>query len=159
MKKSEVMSVEKSASATMRGQKNAPRRILVVDDDNDVLQLSVDVLASSGYGVEAAKDGAAGWQAIQANSYDLVITDNKMPRLTGLEMIEKLRAACLPLPVIMATTYLPTHEFARKPWLEPDAMLQRPCSNEDLLETVKKVLSTDDDDNDGRKEALAPNSL
>jgi hypothetical protein len=42
----------------------------------------------------------------------------------------------------MATRYLPTHEFARRPWLKPDAALERPFSNEDLLETVKKVLGT-----------------
>jgi hypothetical protein len=48
------------------------------------------------------------------------------------------------VPVIMATSYLPTHEFARKPWLKPDAALERPFSSDDLLETVKKVLGTDD---------------
>lgn len=144
MKQIPIISVEKSAAATSRKQKNATHRILVVEDDNDLLQLSVNVLARSGYSVEAVKDGAAAWEAIQTKSYDLVITDNKMPRLTGVEMIEKVRGAGLPLPVIMATTYLPTHEFARKPWLEPEAMLQRPCSDEDLLATVKKILQTDD---------------
>ena len=77
------------------------------------------------------------------NNYDLVVTDNKMPNMTGIEMIEKLRSARISVPVIMATQYLPTHEFVRKPWLTPDATLQRPFSNDDLLETVKKVLGTD----------------
>ena len=75
---------------------------------------------------------------------DSVITDNKMPRMTGVEMIGKLRSANMAVPVIMATSYLPTHEFARKPWLKPDAALERPFSSDDLLETVKKVLGTDD---------------
>jgi hypothetical protein len=39
---------------------------------------------------------------------------------------------------------LPTQEFEQKPWLLPDATLQRPFSNDDLLATVKKVLRTDD---------------
>jgi DNA-binding NtrC family response regulator len=85
-------------------------------------------------------DGAAGWEALQDNSYDLAITDNKMPRMTGVEMIEKLRSARMTLPVIMATGHLPVNEFARKPWLKPNATLQRPFSNDDLLEAVKKVL-------------------
>jgi two-component system chemotaxis response regulator CheY len=116
-------------------------RILVVDDDNDTRQLSVDVLASSGYNIEIAKDGAAGWKALQSgNNYDLVVTDNKMPNMTGIEMIARLRSARLTVPVIMATEHLPVREFARKPWLIPDATLQKPFSNNDLLEIVKKLL-------------------
>ena len=130
---------------------NSPHRILVVDDDSDTRQLSLDVLAGAGYDVEAVKDGAAGWEALQAKSYDLIITDNKMPRMTGIEMIEKLRSARMAVPVIMATGYLPTHEFARKPWLKPDATLQRPFSNDDLLAAVKEVLRTRRSVNDGRQ--------
>ena len=133
----------KSAVATARLQTHPPR-ILVVDDDNDARQLSVDVLVDSGYEVETAIDGAAGWAALQVNGYDIVITDNQMPKMTGVEMIERLRAACIRVPVIMATGCVPKHVFDRKPWLYPDATLQRPYSNDDLLKTVKKVLHRDD---------------
>jgi CheY-like chemotaxis protein len=102
------------------------------------------VLAGSGYDVEGVNDGAAGWEALQTYDYDLVITDNKMPRMTGIEMIAKLRSANIAVPVIMATRYLPIDEFARKPWLKPDLMLERPFSNDDLLEGVKNVLGKDD---------------
>jgi DNA-binding response OmpR family regulator len=121
-----------------------PRRILVVDDDPDTRQLSVDVLVNANFEVDAAIDGADGWEALRAKHFDLLITDNTMPRMSGLELIEKLRYTRLPLPVIMATGQLPTQEFEQKPWLLPDATLQRPFSNDDLLATVKKVLRTDD---------------
>jgi DNA-binding response OmpR family regulator len=146
------------AGAPRQGPTNSPRRILVVDDDSDTRQLSVDVLVGSGYDVDAVIDGAAGWDALQATSYDLTITDNKMPRMTGIEMIEKLHSARMTLPVIMATRYLPMNEFARKPWLKPDATLQRPFSNDDLLEAVKKVLLMDDG-NDGHTKTLLPKYL
>jgi two-component system, OmpR family, response regulator len=144
MAKIGIISVEDSPNATNREQTNPPHRILVVDDDNDVRQLSVDVLTDSGYEVDVAKDGAAGWEALQFKNYDLIITDNQMPRMTGIEMIEKLRDARMPLPVIMATSQLPTYVFAIKPWLKPDASLQRPFSNDDLLATVNKVLRMED---------------
>jgi DNA-binding response OmpR family regulator len=121
-----------------------PQRILVVDDDNDIRQFSVDILTDSGYDVDGAKDGADGWDALQAVNYDLVITDNKMPRMTGMEMIEKLRAAYMTLPVILATRYLPRYELTLRPWLEPDAMLERPFSDDDLLGAVKKILGPGD---------------
>jgi len=117
-----------------------PKRILVVDDDNDIRQFSVDILTDSGYEVDGAKDGADGWDALQASNYDLVITDNKMPRMTGMEMIGKLRAAYMTLPVILATRHVPRYELSLQPWLEPDAMLERPFSDDDLLGAVKKFL-------------------
>ncbi len=117
------------------------QRILVVDDDNDTRQLTVDVLAGSGYSIEVAKDGAAGWKMLQSgNNYDLVVTDNQMPNMTGIEMIAKLRSARITVPVIMATAHLPAREFARQPRLRPDATLPKPFSNDDLLAAVKKVL-------------------
>ena len=155
MKDNERPPVEKPAGVSRQRPANFTHRILVVDDDSDTRQLSIDVLAGSGYDVEAVIDGAAGWDALQANRYDLTITDNKMPKMTGLELIEKLRSARMALPVIMATRYLPVNEFARRPWLKPDAMLQRPFSNDDLLETVQKILCPDGN-NDGRNEALLP---
>ena len=121
-------------------QPKSSHRILVVDDDGDTRQLSVDILVGAGYDVEAVEDGAIGWKTLQANRYDLVITDNKMPKVTGLELIEKLRSAGMVLPVIMATRYSPTHEFDLKPWLRPDVALERPFDNDDLLAAVKKVL-------------------
>jgi len=144
VKKPGIISVEDSPAASSREQSNSSWRILVVDDDDDVRQLSVDVLIDSGYEVEAAKDGAAGWEALQTDDFDLVITDNKMPGMTGIEMLERLRAARMTVPVIMATSHLPTHEFASKPWLRPAAALQRPFTNDDLVETVKRVLRVHD---------------
>jgi DNA-binding response OmpR family regulator len=158
MEGDKIPQARESAVAPIRDQTNLHQRILVVDDDRDSRQLSVDVLIGSGYDVEGANDGAAGWEALQNNSYDLVITDNKMPRMTGIEMIGKLRSARMTLPVIMATRYLPTHEFVLRPWLKPDAALERPFSNDDLLATVKKILHTDEGDG-GHSGTLLPKYL
>ncbi|MDD5141663.1 MAG: response regulator [Verrucomicrobiales bacterium] len=154
----ESLSVGKSAGTPIARGLDSFHRILVVDDDSDTRQLSMDVLAGSGYDVDGAKDGADGWASLQTCDYDLVITDNKMPRMTGLEMIEKLRSSTMAVPVIMATSYLPAHEFARKPWLKPDVVLERPFSNEDLLEAVKTILGTGDG-NAGHQETLFPKHL
>jgi two-component system, chemotaxis family, chemotaxis protein CheY len=158
MKDDKRSPVEAPAVPLQSGPMKSPQRILVVDDENDSRQLTVDVLSDSGYAVEAVKDGAAGWEALQESNYDLIITDNKMPRMKGIELIEKLRAACMALPVIMATSYLPTHEFVRRPWLKPDLTLEKPYSNDDLLEAVDKILGRDDGSGD-QKESLLPKYL
>jgi DNA-binding response OmpR family regulator len=139
-------------------QKHAVIRILLVDDDRDFRELQENLLTSSGYEVTGVNDGAAGWEALRTNDYDLVITDNRMPRMTGLEMIENLHGAHMTIPVIMATGNLPTDAFARKPWLKPKAMLQRPYTNAELLDTVRNVLDADGG-KDNRKEKLLPKYL
>jgi DNA-binding response OmpR family regulator len=144
MKGRELLQAGEPEGAAVQSPTNSPRRILVVDDDKDTRQNSFDVLVACGYDVAAVKDGAAGWEALQRGNYDLAITDNTMPRMTGLEMIEKLRSARMAIPVIMATRSLPLDEFVRKPWLKPDATLERPFTNDDLLAAVKNVLRPDD---------------
>jgi DNA-binding NtrC family response regulator len=119
---------------------NSPPRILVVDDDEVIRRLNAEVLARAGYVVDAAGDGAAAWEALNCKSYDLLITDNRMPKVTGLELLEMVRGARLGLPVIMASGTLPIDEFDRQPWLKPTAMFCKPYLLEALVQTVDQVL-------------------
>lgn len=116
------------------------KRILVVEDDALILQLYSDVLMRSGYLVDSATDGAAGWQALYDTScssgiYDLLITDNSMPKMTGIEMIIKLRSEGMKLPVILATGLAP----ANTECLRLSAILTKPFSPIELLRTVEEV--------------------
>jgi acetyltransferase-like isoleucine patch superfamily enzyme/CheY-like chemotaxis protein len=129
------------SGATARGcNANSPRRILVVEDDQFLRQRNTLALNLSGYAVDTATDGAAAWDALNANCYDLLITDNSMPKVSGIELLKKLRSAKMELPVIMATGTLPTQELAQNPWLEPVALLAKPYVNDQLLEKVKDAL-------------------
>jgi DNA-binding response OmpR family regulator len=141
-KQDQLSRAEEPATALTRGQKDPPR-ILVVDDGHDSRKLQIDLLTSSGYHVEAANDGAAGWEALRSHNYDLVITDNHMPRMTGLDMIERLHLSRMTIPVIMVTGRPPTEEVALKPWLKPKAMLEKPFVNRELLEMVSNILGHD----------------
>jgi DNA-binding NtrC family response regulator len=131
-----------AASARARDGTYPPHRILVVDDDIAVLQLCADVLSSSGYEVDAAADGAAGWDALHARSYDLLITDNNMPRLSGIELVKKLRSAQMTLQVVLASGTVPIEGLNRDPSLQLAGTLLKPFTNDELLDTVKKALET-----------------
>jgi len=115
-------------------------RILVVDDEISVRQLTTEMLTRSGYEVDSAADGAAGWEALQAKRYDLLITDNFMPKVTGIELVKKIHAGSMNLPVIMATAIFPQEEFQLHPWLESIPTLLKPFRGTELLSTVRKVL-------------------
>ena len=132
------------ASAEARCGTSPPHRILVVEDDGDVRRLSAEVLISSGYHVDAAEDGAAGWEALQAKNYNLLITDHNMPKVTGVELVKKLRSARMGLPVILASAAIPTAELNRHPWLQLVATLPKPFTSDELLHTVENVLRATD---------------
>src|SRR5580704_13664278 len=83
---------EEPVIAPVQVPTNPPHRILVVDDDTSQRQLNTAILTQAGYEVDGATDGAAGLQALQSNYYDLLITDNVMPKMTGIEMLKSLRA-------------------------------------------------------------------
>ena len=138
--------------ASVQYQAHPRHRILVVDDDSDLRLLYADVLAPRGYHVDAAKDGAAGWEALQANNYNLLITEHSLPKLTGVELVRKLRSARMALPVVMAAGRLPTHELARNPSLQLAATLLKPFAVDALLDTVKNVLRA----TDSPRELIAP---
>lgn len=90
---------EKSGRQTTRN-----KRILVIDDSITVRELERKLLENRGYEVEVAVDGMDGWNALHSSTYDLVITDVDMPRMTGLELVrlikQDLQLQSLPVIII-----------------------------------------------------------
>ena len=130
-----------STRADLHAPRHPPQRLLVVDDDAFIRRLNTMALLRSGYEVDTAEDGANAWDALHARDYQLMITDHHMPNLTGLELLRKLQAKNMPLPVIMASGSLPIEEFDRHPALKPAAMLSKPYLLNALVQTVRHVLS------------------
>jgi len=119
---------------------NDRQHILVVDDDRYIRQLNREILTSHGFEVTVALDGLAAWDELQQNHYDLLITDNDMPGLSGMGLIRRLHEAHLTLPVIMVTGSSPHAELARQPELHVEALLLKPYTLDELLHAVKNVL-------------------
>ena len=141
MKNDNVPQTGASPGAQARCHSTPANRILVVDDDVDIRQVNAEVLRRLGYHTETVADGAAAWEALQAKSYDLLITDNRMPKVSGVELVKKMRSAHMTLPVILASGVLPMDELDRNPWLQPVVTLVKPFTGGQLLETVKEVLA------------------
>jgi DNA-binding response OmpR family regulator len=146
-----------SASIMPQCQKNPlPRRILVAEDEPDIRQFNTEVLTESGYHVDAAEDGEVAWQSLNTGSYDLLITDYDMPKVSGIDLLKRLHAARMALPVIMVSGRMPTEELKRHPWLQIHVALLKPYTIEDLLGTVKEVLRTT---NSAREPIALPQNL
>jgi two-component system, chemotaxis family, sensor histidine kinase and response regulator WspE len=67
------------------------RRILVIDDSITVRETERKLLENQGYHVDTAVNGADGWNTLQLNRYDLVITDIDMPRMNGIELVSQIK--------------------------------------------------------------------
>jgi DNA-binding response OmpR family regulator len=117
-----------------------PRRILVAEDEPAIRRFNFEVLIRSGYRVDAAEDGDSAWQTLNAGGYDLLITDNDMPKVTGIELLQKVHAAHLALPVIMTTGKPPCEIFIQFPWLQPAFTLLKPYTGAEFLYAVQQVL-------------------
>ena len=115
-------------------------RILYVDDDAPTRKLGELVLARSGYEVDTAEDGVAAWTALHEHEYQLLITDNQMPRRTGVELIRQVRRAHLGVPIIMASAAEDAPAQDELPRLECRAMLAKPFTPEQLVLLVREVL-------------------
>jgi DNA-binding NtrC family response regulator len=131
-----------TAGFPMQCEMNLPFRILVVNDDADILRLNVQALRRHGYEVGIAKDGYAGWLELQTNSYNLLITENDLPGMSGVGLVKKLRRANMPLPVIIAIKTMPPWQSYEYPWLLRANKIFKPYIVTALLGLVKKVLCT-----------------
>lgn len=105
-------------------------RVLLVEDEPDVALVAATVLEDAGYHVTVASDGHEGLEIALQEQPELVISDFMMPRLDGLEMIERLRLAGFGRPIIL-TTAIPEEHLPQHPGY--DAYLAKPYGTRQLL--------------------------
>ena len=77
------------------------KRILIVDDDDEIRELLEFDVAQSGYFVDTAKDGLEGLNKALNNTYDLILLDVMMPKMNGFEVCKNIRQAKLAIPILM----------------------------------------------------------
>lgn len=119
------------------------RTLLVVDDSATILALHRSILKNAGYDVLTADDGAAAWSSLQQQAVDLVLTDIEMPRMNGLELIQKIRstAALKTVPIIVISQYGSKDDLHRAAELGADRYIVKSAFDpQKLLETVRDLL-------------------
>lgn len=114
-------------------------KILVADDDRDLLELVAFTLAQSGYLALKAPDGASALQVFAAEAPDLVILDINMPGLSGFQVCEEVRRKSR-VPVMMLTVRGEEEDLVRALELGADDYLNKPFSPRTLLARVKALL-------------------
>ncbi len=112
--------------------------VLVADDEEDAAEAVVTLLRAKGYRSRAVFDGRAALEAARAERPDLLVLDNEMPNLSGMEVLDALRREeeTSRLPVLLVTGGpISLSEMARA-----SGFLRKPFSEEDFLEVVRHLL-------------------
>ena len=121
-----------------------PHSILVVDDSASIRQMVSFTLKTSGYEIVEAVDGEAGLLKAKLRSVDLVITDQNMPKMTGLELVQQLRQlpAYRKTPMLVLTTESSDAMKSAGRAAGASGWLVKPVDPTQLIAVVKKVLGT-----------------
>jgi PAS domain S-box-containing protein len=130
-------------------------RILVLDDEEALARLLEKSLARFGYEVVAMTSSTAALAAIKANPalFDLLITDQTMPRMTGLQLVAELRSFHRNLPVILTTGFAEAAHWGDIEKLGISVVLTKPTKPSELAKAVRQVLDNPNGPDEGRGNA------
>jgi DNA-binding response OmpR family regulator len=120
----------------------AGQRVLIVDDDGEVVESVKYALEQRGYAVLIARDGNQGLAMAEREDPDLVILDMMMPKRSGFLVLEKLRRSRpVPLRVIMITANEGSRHKAYAEMLGVDDYIRKPFAMDRLMESVDRLLA------------------
>ena len=121
----------------------ARHRILVVDDEDNLRDVLVEVLKRDGHEVHSAADGAEALRRAEAQRYDLVITDLRMPNLEGPELYRAVRRRYTDDPprVIFMSANTGIEEYATFLAETGEPALEKPFNLADMRQVVLQVLA------------------
>ena len=133
-----------SGSAKAASAVRAVPLVLVADDDEDILTLVALRFRRSGLEVILARDGEEALELIQTRAPDAAVLDIAMPKLTGLELVRRLRAseATKALPIVLLTARAGDKDVELGLEAGADEYITKPFSPQDLYTCVQSVLSS-----------------
>ena len=138
-----AVSASVSPSVSPSKARTAAKRVLLVDDDVEILESMRTVLESRGYEILVARDGNQGLVMAEQEDPDLVVLDMMMPKRSGFLVLEKLRRSrSVPVRVIMITANEGSRHKAYAEMLGVDDYIRKPFAMDRLLDSVDRLLGS-----------------
>lgn len=121
-------------------------KILIIDDEKDMIEVLSFRLQSCGYQVISATDGESGLKKVKSEQPNLIILDLMMPNMDGYEVARRLKADALSssIPVIVLTAAVTPDLNSQVSKIQVAACIIKPFEPEALLETIKKLIPPGD---------------
>lgn len=124
------------------------KTILVVDDEQNVRQLICKVLEKEGFTVLTACNGSEGLEIFHKNSIDLIISDIKMPEMSGIEFLHKVKEEEPGIGFILITAFATTETAIDAIRSGAQDYITKPFDLKEIVTTVRKILLTADSGDD-----------
>jgi DNA-binding response OmpR family regulator len=115
-------------------------RILLVEDERKLSELVARALRAERYAVDIADDGERGWELAQSYDYDLVILDLMLPRVSGQELLRRIRRGNHQVPILVLTARDATEDKVANFEAGTDDYLTKPFAFAELVMRVKALL-------------------
>lgn len=109
------------------------KKILIIDDDEEICEELVEILEDEGYAVKAVFNGIAGKKRLESEDYDILLLDIKIPGLSGFDILKGLKQKIKKITTIVLTGR-PINEMITRYGNKPD-------KEEELLECAKDVIN------------------
>jgi CheY-like chemotaxis protein len=116
-------------------------RVLVIDDEPDVVRLILKVLSGRGHIVQVARDGASALQRVKLEAPDVILLDSDLPKIDGAEVCRRLKTdtTTRKIPIVMMTSeYIDIYDVGAE--AGPDAFVVRPFVREVLANVIERAL-------------------
>jgi DNA-binding NtrC family response regulator len=115
-------------------------RVIIVDDDRDILKSLKDILQSKGYDVEMAETGQSAIEKTKTKYFNLALLDIKLPDIEGTELLARIHREKPQMMKIMITGYPSLDNAVKALNLGADAYIMKPVNPENLLKVVEEKL-------------------
>ena len=123
-------------------ENNEMARILIVEDDEEMRSLLKDFLSDEGYEADSAHNGYEAILKLAKEPFDLVITDIRMPGLTGLDILSAIKNLELGMPVIIITAFGGEEVYRRSIARGADGYLEKPIHFQKMKSLIQKLVSS-----------------
>jgi len=117
------------------------RRILIVDDEPDIMLTLKIVLEDNGFKIQAFTDPVLALRNFNAGSYDLALLDVRMPKITGLGLYKELRKIDNKIKVCFLSAISNYQEFVKYfPTIKENQVIVKPVDNQTLIQKINEIM-------------------
>ena len=125
----------------MKEHSSYQHRILVVDDEPDIVLTLKIVLETNGFKIQAFTDPILALRNFAARSYDLALMDIRMPKITGLGLYRELRKIDNKIKVCFLSATTSYQEFAKYfPTIKENQVIKKPVDNQTLIQGINEIM-------------------
>lgn len=115
-------------------------RLLYLEDDPDLGEITVDMLSREGFIVKWATNGAQGLEIVNDESFDIIVADIMMPKLDGYTFLKTLRDSGNNIPLILLSARVLTEDVLKGFSIGADDYVKKPFSIEELIARINRIL-------------------